>query len=210
MTTTFDISSTNVARTFKERLSDIHRTSLAGGLFNLVAFIVLIIPLIILFIGETIYKAITGQLNKPIKLPKQKEFLVELATFKIKAIDFYTDKYYNKLKAKYNYSDDELREIDDICFVETIPNNEYFSDKLFGYTMTDFSNGVILQEVDFEKTPMTSKIIYFNPTNGKTEVLKELKYLYELTFDKTNDKELNILLRFPGDKQVLTVKRKDN
>ncbi len=210
MTTTFDISSRNVTRTFKERLSDIHQTNLAGGLFNIIGFIILIIPLIILFIGETIYKAITGQFHKTNPSPKQKEFLVELATFKIKAVNFYTDKYYNKLKAKYNYTDDELREINDICFVETFPNNQYFSDKLFGYTMTDFSNGVILQEVDFEKTPMTSKIIFFDPTNGKTEVLKELKYLYELNFDKINDKELNILLRFPGDKQVLTVTRRAN
>ena len=209
MTTTFDISSAKQARTFKERLSDIHRTSLAGGLFNLVGFVVLVIPLIILFIGETIYKALTGQLNKPIDLPRQKEFLIDLPTIKIKAIDFYADKYYNQLKAKYNYSDDDLRDIDDMCFIESFPNNDFFNDKLFTYTMIDFSNGIILQEVDFEKTPCTSKIIYFDLSNGKTEILKELKGLYELTFDKTSDKELNILLRFPGDKQFLTVKRKD-
>ena len=210
MTTTFDISSENIARTFKERLSDINQTSLTGGLFNIVLFLILIIPLLILFLGETIYKALTGQLNKPIDLPKQKEFLIDLPTIKIKAIDFYADKYYNKIKARYNYSDDDLCEIDNICFIESFPDNNFFPDKLFTYTMSAFSNGLILQEVDFEKTPCTSKIIYLDLASGKTEILKELKYLYELTFDKPSDKELNILLRFPGDKQVLKVKRKDN
>ena len=177
MTTTFDISSANQARTFKERLSDIHQTSLAGGLFNIVLFLILIVPLLILFIGETIYKALTGQLNKPVDLPKQKEFLIDLPTIKIKAVDFYADRYYNKLKAKYNYSDEDLRDIDNMCFIESFPNKDFFSDKLFTYTMTDFANGIILQEIDFEKTPCTSTIIYFDLTNGKTEIIKELKYL---------------------------------
>jgi hypothetical protein len=210
LTTNFDISSANQVRTFKERLSDIHQTSLAGGLFNIVLFLILIVPIFLLFIAETIYKALTGQLNQPVDLSRQKEFLIDIPTIKIKTVDFYSDRYYNKLKAKYNYSDDDLRDIDNVCFIESLPDNDFFSDKLFTYTMIDFSNGLILQEVDFDRTPCTSKIVYLDLTSGKTEILKELKYLYDLSFDKTSDKELNILLRFPGDKQVLTVERKDN
>lgn len=205
MTTTFDISTQQLRRTFKERLSDLHKTSIAGGLFNILLFLILLIPLIILFIGETIFKSITGQLNKPIDLPKQKEYLIDRQDFKIKAFDVYNDKYYDKLKEQYNKTDDDLRDIDEICFIETTPNIEAFADKLFTYTMTDFAGGIILQEVDFEN--WTSKILFLDLSTFKTETIKELKFTYDLTFEKKDEQELKITLKFPGDKQTLTIRK---
>lgn len=205
MTTTFDISTQQLRRTFKERLSDLHKTSIAGGLFNILLFLISLIPLIILFIGETIFKSITGQLNKPIDLPKQKEYLIDRQDFKIKAFDVYNDKYYDKLKEQYNKTDDDLRDIDEICFIETTPNIEAFADKLFTYTMTDFAGGIILQEVDFEN--WTSKILFLDLSTFKTETIKELKFTYDLTFEKKDEQELKITLKFPGDKQILTLRK---
>ncbi len=205
MTTTFDISTQQLRRTFKERLSDLHKTSIAGGLFNILLFLISLIPLIILFIGETIFKSITGQLNKPIDLPKQKEYLIDRQDFKIKAFDVYNDKYYDKLKEQYNKTDDDLRDIDEICFIETTPNIEAFADKLFTYTMTDFAGGIILQEVDFEN--WTSKILFLDLSTFKTETIKELKFTYDLTFEKKHEQELKITLKFPGDKQILTLRK---
>ena len=205
MTTTFDISTQQLRRTFKERLSDLHKTSIAGGLFNILLFLILLVPLIILFIGETIYKSITGQLKKPVDLPKQKEYLIDRGDFKIKSFDIYDDKYYEKLKERYNKTDDELRDIDEICFIETTPNIEALADKLFTYTITEFAGGIILQEVDFEN--WTSKILFLDLLTFKTETIKELKLTYDLTFEKKDEQELKITLRFPGDKKTLTLRK---
>lgn len=201
MTTTFDISTQQLRRTFKERLSDLHKTSIAGGLFNILLFLILLIPLIILLIGETIYKSITGQINKPIDLPKQKEYLIDLGDFKIKAVDIYDD----KLKERFNKADDDLRDIDEICFIETTPNIEEFANRLFTYTMTDFAGGIVLQEVDFEN--WTSKIFFLDLLTFKTETIKDLKFTYDLSFEKKDEQELKITLRFPGDKQTLTLSK---
>lgn len=204
MTTTFDISSRNLSRTFKERLADFHQTSILGGIFNLVAAIIIYVPAFIFAIIWSLILRILGKEEKKNIPPPAKSIdspEIHLQTFNI----YERHDYYEYLKTKYNKTDDDLRDMEELCFIETIPEVVEFNKKLFTYHMTDFSKGLILQEVDFDT--WTSKLLFFDPINNKTETLKELKYTYDLSFEKISENELNIYLRFPGEKQVLTVKR---
>lgn len=204
MTTIFDISSRTLSRTLKERLSDFHQTSIFGGIFNLVAGIIIFVPAFIFAIIWSLILRILGKEEKKnIPLPAKE---IDTKEIHVKTFDIYErDDYYEYLKTKYKKTDDDLRNMDEVCFLETIPEVKEFDKKLFTYHMTDFSKGLILQEVDFDK--WTSKLLFFDPTNNKTETLKELKYTYDLSFEKISENELNIYLRFPGEKQVLTIKR---
>ena len=204
MTTIFDISSRNLSRTFKEKLADIRQTSILGGLLNLIIAIVVFIPAFIFGLLWSFGLYIIGKKEEKNVFPIPKG--IDTPEIHVKTFDIYErDEYYEYLKTKYNKTDDDLRDMDEVCFIETIPEVKEFEKKLFTYHMTDFSKGLILQEVDFDT--WKSKLLFFDPINNKTETLRELKFTYDLSFEKINESELNIYMRFPGEKQVVTIKR---
>jgi hypothetical protein len=209
MNTTFDISVQNLPRTFKEKLNDFHESTWTGGLFNLLAFIILILPLTLLAIGESIYNNLVGKKVKP-QTFDLKEYVLETPDLKIKTFGIYEkDEYYDYLKTEYNKSDDDLRELDDICFVETFPSIPTLDKKLFTYDITNFFGGIIFQEVNFDKIPWTSKLVYFDPKNRQTEIIEVLDYVYRLTYIKLADNELKCELRKPGEKKMMTIIKYD-
>lgn len=204
MTTIFDISSQTLSRTFKEKLADFHQTSIFGGIFNLVTALIIFIPALVIGLLWSFVIYIVGKKEEKNALPIPKS--IDTPEIHVKTFDIYErDEYYEYLKTEYNKTDDDLRDMDEVCFIETIPEVKEFEKKLFTYHMTDFSKGLILQEVDFDT--WKSKLLFFDPINNKTETLKELKFTYDLSFEKINESELKIYMRFPGEKQVVTIKR---
>tara|TARA_B100000508_G_C11460584_1_gene279073 strand:- start:40 stop:744 length:705 start_codon:yes stop_codon:yes gene_type:complete len=208
MTTSFDISIHNSPRTFKEKLNDLLETSLGLGLLKLLVFIILLIPLILLAIGESIFNWLTGKRNKT-PIADLTQLKLETKDMKVKPFDIYErDDYYNYLKTTYNYTDDDLRDLDEFCFIETTPAFQTLDKRVFTYHMTAFCSGVVIQEVVFNKTPWGSRLLFLDSKSGKTETIRELDYIYRLSFDKPADNELICELRLPGDKQILTIKTK--
>lgn len=206
----FNIILEQQKRTFKEWFSDFQQTSLIYGLVTFIIVLILFIPGIIIFLIyffiQFIFNKLIGQTDKPIVFPDRKELEFDFKNFKIKAIEIYNDKYYDKLKMNLNKSDYDLREMEDICFLETKPNVEALNEKLFTYTMIDFDGGIILQEVELEN--MTSKLIFLDLSNFKIDIIKELKHTYELFFEKINEEELKITLKHPGEKLMMNLKSK--
>lgn len=205
MTKDLEITTRQLSRTIGERISDLHQTSLAGGLFNLIAFILLIVPLLFLFAIETIYKSVTGKLNskKGTEIPTQTDF--EYNGLKVQTFMIYDDKYYENIKHKFNKSDNDLIENEDLCVIETNPEIPELTDRIFTYTMTGFNNGIVLQEVNIDN--WTSKVLFLNTETKQLDTVANLDHCFELTFDKTNDNELKILLRHPGQKKEIVIRK---
>lgn len=169
----FDIILEQQKRTFKEWSSDFQQASLIYGLVTFIIVLILFIPGIIIFLIyffiQFIFNKIIGKPDKPIVFPDRKELEIDFENFKIKAFEIYDKKYYGKLKERYHKKDSELRELDDICFIETIPYIDALNEKLFTYSMIDFAGGIILQEVDFET--WSSKIIFLDLSTQKIDLI---------------------------------------
>ena len=205
MTKDLEITTQQIPRTIRERISDFHQTSLAGGLFNLIVFAVIIIPMLLLLGLELIYKSLTG------KLKTQKEGHISTPTdfeyngFKVQTYMIYDDKYYENIKRKFNKSDNDLIENDDLCVIEMNPEIPELTDRIFTYTMIGFDNGIVLQEVNIDN--WTSKVLFLNTKTKQLDTIASLEHCFELTFDKTNDNELKILLRHPGHKKEIVIRK---
>jgi|SRR4051812_11016283 len=204
MTTTFDISTQTLKRTFRERIADLNQRSFVFGLLKLLLFIIFLVPLILFVIVNFVYDFLTKR-EKTIGMNQPKNWLIHNPSLNIKSVDLENAEFYNKMKRLYGLDASDVDDIDDVCFIESEPKIDYFTDKLFTRTMTEFAGGVIMQEVNFED--WTSKLIFLKSPSLETEIIKELDFTYDLTFEKTNERELKIIMRKPGDKKVLLVKK---
>jgi len=203
MTTTFDISSFQVNRTFRERIADWWKTGMTAGIFTFLLFIVFAIPLLLLALIDYIYGIVTKR-KSTFEMDRSKDFLIDNSFLTIKSIDLENVEFYNKMKRLYGLDAAYVDDIDDVCFIQSEPQIDYFTDKLFTPTMIEFNGGIIMQEVNFDN--WTCKLIFINLSSFKVEIIKDLDFTYDLTFEKANKDELKIVMRRPGEKKALLLK----
>lgn len=202
--TTFDISLKSKRRTLKELFDDFMKMSLLTGILVLILFIVLIIPIIIASFCVVVYEKIMG-VKEDVPQKQEEGLLIKTPQLTIKAIDQTDNHFYIKLEELLGLSPLEIDEIEGVCLFETIPPFDVLENKLFTYSLFEFNNGIILQEVNVKN--WTSKIVFFNLSNYETETIRELSCMYDLTFKKQGEDQLNITMRFPGEKYILEIKR---